>query len=87
MNSQACYLSGATFATGGPVGLRQMQEPAPGAGGIQDHLDLLRRAAQMMSTGALTGDQAVTLSRQIIASVARAPGSGASGSAEPRERP
>lgn len=74
MSSQAIYLSGATFAPEGPVGPLQVQEAAPGAGGIHDHLDLLRRAAQMMSTGALTGDQAVTLSRQILASVSRAPG-------------
>jgi len=87
MSSQACYLRGATFAPGGPVGPLQVQESEPGSGGIYDHLDLLRRAAQMMSTGALTGDQAVTLSRQILGSVARAPGSGVPGFAESRQCP
>ncbi|HYO18831.1 MAG TPA: hypothetical protein VES02_09240 [Dermatophilaceae bacterium] len=47
---------------------------APVLGATTDHFDLLRRATQMMATGALTEDQARTLSRQILTSVARNPG-------------
>ena len=47
---------------------------APALSAVIDNVDLLRRATQMMATGALTEDQARTLSRQILTSVTWDPG-------------
>jgi hypothetical protein len=41
----------------------------PASDGITHQLDLLEHAAEMMATGALTEEQAQTLSRQIMRSV------------------
>ena len=70
MSSPTRGLSRAAFAPVGSPTSRQVQETAPASGGTKRQLDLLQRAAQMMATGALTEDQATTLSFQILDSVA-----------------
>lgn len=58
----------------GSLPAREQDAMAPALSAVIDNVDLLRRATQMMATGALTEDQARTLSRQILTSVTWDPG-------------
>lgn len=74
MTSPACCLR---EEAPGPLRPLPSREEGPNArvcGATFDDVDLLRSATQMMATGALTEDQARTLSRQILTSVAWSPG-------------
>jgi hypothetical protein len=74
MTSPACCVRGEIPGPLGPLPARGEDGTAPVFGATIDNFDLLRRATQMMATGALTEDQARTLSRQILTSVAWSPG-------------
>jgi hypothetical protein len=71
MNYPAGCLRRQTDPVGPPASAKiHTGEVVPASGGINDQLDLLKRAAEMMATGALTEEQAKTLSRRILESVA-----------------
>ncbi|MBC7560540.1 MAG: hypothetical protein H7270_14605 [Dermatophilaceae bacterium] len=74
MTSTACCLRQESRGPLGPTPSRGGEATARVSSGTGDHFDLLRRATQMMATGALSEDQAKTLSRQILTSVAWNPG-------------
>jgi hypothetical protein len=65
MSNPASYLSQPSFDPRGHSAFRQVQvrQAGPGVARPNDQLVLFRCAAQMMATGALTDDQAKTLSR------------------------
>jgi len=67
MSSAAGCLSRYTFDPLEPPACPQTHpgQTAATLRGINDRLDLLQRAAEIMATGALTDEQAKTLSRQI----------------------
>jgi len=67
MSSAAGCLSRHTIDPLGPPACPQTHpgQNAATLRGINDRLDLLQRAAEIMATGALTDEQAKTLSRQI----------------------
>jgi len=71
MSNPASYLSQPSFDPRGHPDFREvtMGEAGPGAARTNDSLALFRCAAQMMATGALTDDQAKTLSRLLRESV------------------
>lgn len=66
MTSPACCLHRETAGPLRPLPSREPVGAAPVFGATIDNVDLLRTATQMMATGALTEDQARTLSRQIL---------------------
>jgi hypothetical protein len=70
MSNPAGCLTRQIFDPPGPFTSRRTHSGGtpPASDGITDRLDLLQHAAQMMATGALTEDQAQTLSRQILQS-------------------
>lgn len=71
MSSPASYLSQPSVARSARPHDRQAHpgETAPTALRTVDQLALFQSAVQIMATGALTDDQAKTLSRQLLASV------------------
>ena len=73
MTSPARRLHGEAPGLLGPLPSRE-ESTAPVLGETTNNFDLLRRASQIMATGALTEDQARTLSRQILSSRARSTG-------------
>ena len=73
MTSAACCLHGEAPGSLGPLPSHEERRTAPVPGAATNSFDLLRRATQMMATGALTEDQARTLSRHFLAAVALSP--------------
>jgi len=71
MSNPASYLSQPNFDPRGHPVFREVAagQAGPGAARTNDQLALFRCAAQMMATGALTDDQAKTLSRLLLESV------------------
>ena len=74
MTSPVCCVRAEMPGSPGPLPAREQDAMAPALSAVIDNVDLLRRATQMMATGALTEDQARTLSRQILTSVTWDPG-------------